>query len=323
MSNADFYNVNEYRQYPFIDRPDIRENRSAEGKFNLPEQLIADCGFILGLDSEFDAASDFVYLAQLEVQPTQYIFTFRTSATGASGQALVFTRAKTGAAYESWVYEHVESAARAGMQCASEPAWEGFLVTGNLQDAAVPTGIYSFAPAEGEDAPHVVEPALLQSLVRGYLRSISVGNFARTVIPNCVEENSSSSNSANTPREVIPQDVCLSGAIQFVAGINCAVSQTDITNTITIGPLLGANVNSPTGNELCENNGELPLYVGESPPPGSSFLSGGPACNELITTINGIGGPSIIINSGPGIIITTSEHRITLGVSDVVIAREC
>lgn len=323
MANAGFYNVNEYRQYPFIDRPDIREDRRLASEFNLPEQLIVDCQFILGLDSAFDVKTDVVYLAQLDVQADRYIFTFRTSGTGAADQPLVFTRIKTGGTYESWLYEHQTSLPAADLPCANEPAWEGFIVTGNLAEAAVPVGSYSFMPTAGQDAPFTVEPAAIQSLVRGYLRSISVGNFERTVIPNCVEEGSSSSSGSTGPREVIPQDTCLNGAIQFAAGLNCAITQIDLANTITIGPLLGANVNSAAGSELCENNGELPLYLGESPPPGSAFLSGGPACDELITTINGVGGPAVIINGGPGITIETTPHKITLGVSEVVVAQEC
>jgi len=331
MANAGFYNVNEYRQYPFVDRPDIRSVRSAAGKFVLPESLIVDCGFILGLDSDFDHAQHVVYLAKLEVTAQDHIFTFKTTAPGASGQNLVFTRSKIGEKYESWVYEDAESAAAPEKDCADEPVWEGFIVTGDLEAASVTSGIYDFEAGEAEP-PYVVEPATLQTLVKSYLRSIRVGNYSRTVIPECPDEDTAATP---TTREIIPQtDSCLKGDIQFVAGVNCRILQTDLTNTITIGPLLGANSDSVTGIELCENHGELPLFAEEAAPPGSQFLSGGPACNELISTINGVSGPAVVINAGAGITLATravtdengqetTQQELVIGVSDVVISQTC
>lgn len=319
MANAGFYNVNEYRQYPFIDNPAILEARRAAGLFTLPEQLIVDCGFILGLDSEFNAVSDFVYLSRLAVTANDYVFTFRATAGPTNTRPLVFTRAKLAGKYESWQYEYKQSTADTNKQCATEPVWEGFIVTGNLQEANVPAGVYDFEPGQ-----YVVEPATLQSLVRSYLRSISVGNYARTIIPNCVT-NDSSASAVTQDRQVIEQSNCLKGDVQFVAGINCLISQSDISRRISISPLLGANLNTTTAAELCANYGELPLFPGESPPAGSQFLSGGPACNELITSINGITGPNVIINGGPGIIITTdpAANKIVLNISDTLISREC
>jgi hypothetical protein len=323
MANAGFFNENEYRQYPFIDKPDVRQARIEAGLFNLPEGLVVGCGFIMGIDSKFDFATDSVYLATLEVGAAEYRFTFKTTAAGAVNVPLIFTITRNSENnYEQWVTDYQQTAA-ATADCATEPLWEGFLVSGNLQEAEVPVGIYNFVPIENDVVPHEVEPGTIQSLVNGYLRSIGVGNYARTVIPNCPDEESSSSSSTAESRDVIPQATCLKGDIQFVAGVNCTVAQTDITNTITIGALLGANANTTTAGELCENYGELPLYDGEAPPAGSQFLSGGPACNELITSINGLGGPNVLIIAGAGLIINSEDNKLVLNISDTVISTEC
>lgn len=310
MANAGFYNENEYRQYPFIDKPEKRAVLAVE----LPTELIVDCGFILGIDSKFDAKTDYVYLKRLVVQANSYSFVFKTTAATALNTELIFHRLKTD---ENWLTEH-KSSVVADISCATEPIWEGFIVTGNLQlDTPPPIGTYDFALNDYE-----VEPAQLQSLVRSYLRSVSVGNYSRTVIPECANNSSSSQNPA-AQRSIITQANCLKGGIQFSGGINCNVEQNDITNTIRISPVRGANLNTPVATELCENHGELPLFTNEPKAQGSQFLSGGPACNELISSINGIGGPNVIINGGPGILVNNADNKITLNVSDTVIAREC
>lgn len=312
MAVAGFYNENEYRQYPFVGKQTYLAA-------HLPTQLIVDCGFIMGIDSQFDATTHIVYLSKLTVTEDEYIFEFRTTAPAAAAP-LIFTRNKTA---ENWEIEYQASAVASDKPCATEPAWEGFIVTGNLQfndaqEEKLNDGEYEFAQER------VVEPALIQSLVRNYLRSIGVANYERTVLLPCSDNSSSSSSAPVTEeRALIPQQLCMNGNIKFTAGYNCSITQTDIANTITISPFLGAGAYSDVAAELCENFGELPLYVGEPTAPGSKFLSGGPACDELITSINGIGGPNVIINNGPGITIRTSDNKIIFGVDNRVIAKEC
>ena len=323
MANAGFFNENEYRQYPFIDKPTIRQERADANLPNLPEAALVGCGFIMGIDSGFDFARDSVYLARLEVSASACAFTFKTTAATSASTPLTFTITRNSEnKYEQWATEYEHTAA-AETACAEEPLWEGFLVAGNLQELDLNPGIYNFEPAEDAEPPYEVEPSTIQSLVNSYLRSISVGNYARTIIPSCAEASSGSSSGEHTARAVIPQATCLKGDVQFVAGINCRVAQTDITNTITIDALLGANANTDAARELCENYGELPLYPGENPADGSQFLSGGPACSELITAINGLPGPNVIIIAGQGLIIDNVDNKLVLNVSDTVISTEC
>ena len=117
----------------------------------------------------------------------------------------------------------------------------------------------------------------------------------------------------------------MQGLVQFTAGFNCELSQVDVSRTLLIAPLSGANANTDVASEICANYGELPLFVGETTAAGSKFLSGGPACDELITSINGVVGPNVNINGGEGITITSNPagHVIRLIVSDNVISKNC
>jgi hypothetical protein len=306
MARAGFYNDNEYRQYPFVLKFEYDHA-------DLPTNLIVDCGFIMGLDSEFDSAVDIVYLYCVRILADRYEFEFRTTAAGAAAHPLIFTRPR-GA--ESWLNESVESASAAATTfCGTEPIWEGFMVSGHLaEDAGTAIATLTF------DQERIVEPALIQSLVKSYLRSINVANYGRTVIEGCATDPV-----GGTSRDIIVQTGCMQGAVAFTAGFNCEVSQTDVSRTITIAPLLGANANTTVAEELCSNYGELPLFAEETNVSGSKFLSGGPACDELITSINGIGGPNVNINGGEGITITANPAAgiVRLIVSDNVISKNC
>jgi hypothetical protein len=313
MPRDGFYNDNEYRQFPFV-------HKKTYAAAVLPTGLIVDCGFIMGIDSGFDAALHFVYLHSVTRIADVYQFEFRTNAPGASDKPLTFTRATTA---EEWTTEHVDSAPVTGTTfCATEPAWEGFVVSGDIRNAELANGTTLVFNTE-----RVVEPRRVQSLVNGYLRSISIGNYSREVIPPCATVSSSSS----TPREVISYQECLKDNIKFIPGFNCEITQNDNSRTITIAPLLGADTTGTGAAELCENHGELKFFADELPPvdgngdPRSQFLSGGPACNEVITSINGLPGPNVNLSPGTGIQIVTDAELSTLNitVSDNVISKNC
>jgi hypothetical protein len=102
----------------------------------------------------------------------------------------------------------------------------------------------------------------------------------------------------------------LQGDIRLKEGYRCSISQTDRANTITIGADLTAGQLVDAG--LCENGSELPLFEGEPLAENSVFYGGGPACNELISTINGIGGRTVNIIGGTGVRITTTPDKITV-----------
>jgi hypothetical protein len=177
----------------------------------------------------------------------------------------------------------------------------GPLVALNVVFATAAVGsTWSFQPND-----YQIEPALLQNLNKAYLRSISVGNYARVLVPPC------DVTGINDNRQVVLNARCMNGDIRFKEGYNCLITQTDRANEISVTASKGAGAGS-TSTELCENGGEVPLYPGEQLQPDSKFYSGGPACNEVISTINGLGGTNINLIGGSGINILIDGETITV-----------
>jgi hypothetical protein len=314
MPRAGFYNDNEYRQYPFVFR-------SAYSAADLPTELIVDCGFIMGLDSEFNPTTDIVYLHSITKTAAKLQFTFKTTAAGAVNKPIVFERDLTP---DEWAYEHADSApaSNTGLTdaifCATEPVWSGFLVTGRIAEfaASAPNNTtYTF------NQERAVEPSRIQSLVKAYLRSVNVGNYARTVIQPC-----GSSSSSGATRPVIVNAACVKGNIQLRAGFNCEITQDSDLNELRIAVSKDANTTGLDAAEFCENGSEIKLYPGEIPPVGSKFLSGGPACDEVITAINGLPAPDVKIVGGAGIQVVpdlTQQHTLLIKRVENLLSQTC
>lgn len=318
MPRAGFYNDNEYRQYPFV----FRQTYSAA---DLPTELIVDCGFIMGLDSAFNPATHVIYLEKITKTSTKLQFTFKTTAPGAANAPLVFERALPAG---EWEYEHIDSAPASNTAvnnifCATEPVWGGFIVTGRLNDfaqSAANNTTYEFAQER------VIEPGRIQSLVKAYLRSISVGNYARTVIQPCAAVTSSSSAGGATARSVVVNAACVKGHVQIRAGFNCEISQNSDLNEMIIAPSKDANTTGLDATEFCTNGSEIKLYSAEVPPSGSKFLSGGPACDEVITAINGLPAPDVKIVGGAGIQVVadlTAQHTLRIKRVENLLSQTC
>lgn len=334
MPRAGFYNDNEYRAYPFVyktteavasfaalpangDIHVVYLTRDTDAKYRwtgsaysvielgdptLPDSCVVDAGIIMGLMSEFDPTQHRVWLASINRAANVFTFTFQTNAPGATSQPLEFTRPVDAA---EWLSEQVEA-----------ENWEGFLVTG-------PLTLLAQQMANGDSitfnsVDRVVEPARIQSLVKSYLRSVSIGNYRRTLVtPAAGCETGSDSINA---REIVANAAGLQGDLRLKEGYNCRITQTDFNREIRVAAEPGAG--APPANELCSRGGELPIYAGETALDGSQFLSGGPACNETIATINGIGGPNVKIVGGVGISVTTDSNnsavRIALDKNNLV-----
>ena len=325
MPRAGFYNDNEYRAYPFIQKG------AYVGTPLCPNSAIADCGFIMGLDSGYVADYDVIYLKKITRVGAQLSFEFSTSAIGAAQYPIVFTRDIHAT---EWETEFVESAINdQSGACAESPAWEGFMVSGVLNDLLelLPTdGTLNFyapgSPTLSNSPDHTVEPARIQSLVKSHVRSLNVGNYKRIMIPDCTSSGSSSSSASvvDGQREIIVNATCITGDIQILGGLNCLVQQTVSDNKLTISARKGVNTEKDTANERCQYGSEIPKYPGEIPPTGSEFLSGGNACGDLITSIVGIGGPDVKIVAGTGIkIVQTGEHTLKIGLDDTTIGQSC
>jgi hypothetical protein len=316
MPRPGFYNDNEYRAYPFIFKA---------GAVALPYSTVVDCGIIMGLDSEFDGEVHEVWLQQIKRLNNTFEFEFATNAPGAAQKPLVFQRDVDTA---EWLMEDAESEpyVKDVNSCATEPAWSGFLVTGPLKDleAALPNdGTITLGTA------YTLEPARIQSLVRSYLRAVSLGNFSRP------RARSACDNSPGTPRHVVINKRCIAGDIRFKEGYNAQIRQRVLTNEIVISA--GRGFGAQYDAELCQNHGEIPFYDGEQKPilfPAadgrpevrSKFFSGGPACDELVSSINGVTGPDVTIVGGTGINVRVDQdnpNTILVTLSTTNIAGNC
>lgn len=288
MPRPGFYNDNEYRAYPFI------YNKPATLP-PLPTSAVLDAGFIMGLDARYDEAVHTVWLSSIVKTGSLFEFVFSTNVTPAT---LTFTRHNDG----DWALEHSESGADTTNPCADEPIWSGFLVTGPLDAlaAVAPVGTWAFQPND-----YQIEPGRIQNLNKAYLRSISVGNYDRVRVPPC------DVTGVNDARQIVLNSRCMKGDIRLKEGYNCLITQTDRANEIAVTAAKGAGAGS-TSAELCVGGGEVPLYPGEQLPVDSKFYSGGPACNEIISTINGVGGTNVNVIGGAGVNILIDNGTITV-----------
>lgn len=138
--------------------------------------------------------------------------------------------------------------------------WDGVLVTGRLDDllAVLPAG--DRLDAGPDDL--VVEPG----------RIVTVGPRVRSL------------NLAVAPRDgggdpvVVQQG--LAGDVAVEPGYNATARTVLRTSTLVLGGQVGGGLGEPAA--------EVPRYPGETPPAGSTRLSGGPRCTEVVLGLNGI-----------------------------------
>jgi hypothetical protein len=287
MPRPGFYNDNEYRAYPFV------QNDDAAG---LPTAAIVDAGFIMGLDCGFDAATHKIWLQSVTKTAELLTFVFKTDA---HSYPLIF-EVPTGT--EEWSSATAESAV-ADVTCAEEPVWSGFLVIGLFADVTT---------AEFTAADYVIEPGRIQNLAKSYVRSINVANYSRVTVPPCSEITENEIVNLQN-RQIIPNATCLKDHVRFEEGYNCRITQIDRSNTLSFTAERGAGKKEDV--ELCENGGEVPLTPNEIKPENSIFFSGGPACRDLLFTINGVGGRNVNFIGGKNITIGNGDSANTVKVT--------
>ena len=316
MARPGFYNDNEYRSYPFVDKP----LSSTKPAYEMPDDAIVDAGFIMGLDAQFDDSTHKVQLSSVSAADGLLRFTFIATAPDCVGKNIVFTRSyyfdeddMLRVLDKEWALETAESNS-SGLVCADEPVWSGFLVTGKLEkliaDVDTRGGFVSFAGF------YEIEPARIQNLNKAYLRSISVGNYERTKVPPC--ENTDTT--IQSP-QIIMNAACLQGELLFKAGYNARIRQSTRARELYFAAERGSGQKEDTA--LCSNHGEIPFYdneVNEKPfvhgNTRSKFLSGGWSCKDLIFTINGVGGSNVNLVGGKNVEIgyddTANAITVTL-----------
>jgi hypothetical protein len=298
MARAGFYNENEYRDYPFLTRVNPIDSYEIEGAepqqlIALPHDAIVDFGAVMDLDADYsDLDGDIIYLHAIQRRDPYLFYDFRTTAAGAEGTRLLFSRnTEVDPEFtDEWLASTVISASLSSSASAADcagAAWRGYLVTGRYAEVLE-------LLADGDDLIFTaglwtVEPARVQNLARSYLRSINLANFARSHIsvPEVCQSGSLTSDDT-----LYVNAECLQGDLKFKEGFNCAIRQEVQNNAIIIGASPGSGAGEPCA--------EIPLFEGETSPDGSPFLTGGPTCGEIVKTVNGKGGRRLQILSGPG-----------------------
>lgn len=314
MANPSWYNDNANRDWPFLNRvepislyaPAITSSASSEsadateGQYvHLPHDAVVDFGAIMEIDAEYtEKAGHYVYLYRVS-RPTvtTFEYEFRTVAPFAVNYRIIFTRSSTDP-FNKITWEDAEPINPDPpdvLECRLQPRWKAFLVTGGFEGLLelLSTGetIY-FAVGLW-----VIEPSRVQSLMDSYLRSCNLANFPRTLTtPPLLCLSESASDSANN--ELLLNATCINGHVKWKEGYNCAIRQDNFDNAIVISAAVGSGAGEPCS--------EVPLFNGEIPPDGSPFLSGGPGCNDILKSINGISGRRLTLANGQGMRIYSS-----------------
>jgi hypothetical protein len=316
MPNPGFYNDNMNRDYPFIHLQTQ----------DLPDSVIADFSCIMAATSEFDAAMHSVYLSKIRKLGTTIEFEFTSDAPGLLDKVLRFTRNTSDGLYAT-EYKNAVLASEPSLidcqieclsicgsdsseECHGDSSWSGFLVTGDLSVIenflicnSYSCEIYAELTELCEKELSIpVEPSLIQNLSGSYVRSIGVANAERTrsAAPTDCREYC-------WPFPIHEHYVrcsCIVGDIRFKEGYNTCISQSTLTNTITINACVGGGEGEPCA--------EVNITDDEAPPTGKTTLDGALRCDEAIHSINGITRRFFDILGGPGVLVTSIPEENTI-----------
>lgn len=290
MARGGFLIANQFRDYPFITRLTPLPEAFRSDTPDLPQAIIVDFNALVEVQVPWDETQgNMIYLHALSRAGSTFTFDFRISAPDAHNYHVVFTRHLTDPEFTiTWATAELIEASSISASielCTPAPPWSAVLSTGSLAalDQYIADGhTYTF-----ELGLWQIEPSRIQSLWNTYVRTLNLANYPRTyaTVPEGCPQNSLSA-------DPIINATCLVGTREFREGYNCIIRQEDQKNTIIIGAAVGGGAGRPCG--------EVPLYTGEPSADDGRLLSGGPTCNELITTINGVGSRNFTIRSGPG-----------------------
>lgn len=295
MASPGWFNDNANRAYPLVTGT-VRRPGAGQVR-NLPNGVLVDAGFVLGTGAAYDEAEHEVRLYRVRREGGYVYFDFESTAPAMFGSYLTFRR---DAAETDYVTDDTDSDAEYGLSLTNpdeeclEPLWSGFLTTGDVSALGLADG----ESLIGGDGQGLVEPALVQNLSGTYVSSVNLGNDDRTRAEG--PEACDAITWPSHPEPFYVNAACLRGVVQFKPGYNSVIEQADNDNRITFRAEVGAGAGEPCN--------EVPLFPGESPPVGGTLLSGGPACGEVLRSINGIGGRLFDFLAGLGFQISSDPE---------------
>jgi len=307
MARTSFYDDNKFRRYPFLSTAAIES--APEATQQIPDSVLLACGFTMFAYSGYIAsghvAGHVTWLNRVSYDSENLLLEFACTAPGLEDVPLNFTVPRNaGESTIVFAEAYGDGANPVAGGCTDQLLWAGFIVVGNTED------FVEWAPSTPLTLimdQHVIEPALIRNLDNAYVRSVNLANQRRVRTTDVPGE----------PRPYLVNAQCMQGPMRFVEGKNCSITY-DLTNN---GLVFAAGVGDGDG-EPCA---ELPVVVDEEPPEGSSLLSGGPKCSETIKTINGVGGPRVIIRGSNMISVLrdqTDPHKINVTIDASFLANQ-
>jgi hypothetical protein len=311
MARPNFFNDNLNRTFPFeVGTAGI--STPASGIFTmlqLPDDVVVDCGFIMGPESGYEEGVHTIYLYKIsKVSATQLNYEFRCDATALATSPLIFTRQLSDTDYltefqESDIPEYAPASQSLSLSesqidvVCGEPYWSGYLTTGSVSSLSARLSVGDTV-TRSATTDVLVHEALVQNLNESQAVSINIGNADRTRALRPVD--CAPNEWDFTTGEIYIKRECLQGDIVFSRGYNLSLSQTDATSTIQFGATINAGEGVP-----CT---EVKLFDEEMPPIGASndLLEGDFYCNQALRTINGLQGPDFTFFAGTGVSITVN-----------------
>lgn len=345
MPQTDWLQKNDYRAYPLVegDFSLLPVGSSMSGQpTELPRRGLVDAGFVLGIESLFDPAQDSVYLHSIVKTAWSVTFRFRARYDDPERDFL--------GCYE-WLFEfdldtpfgvtrftdatHIDTGAPNPLR------GQGFITVGNLSEIADIMDGEWLLSAEPE-----VEPGLLQSLVRTYVRTLNAANEPRPCPSGCPcppsssslssesslsssspSESSVSSPSAEVPCEdpppidpdpdfdaptVLPESTGYEGHVKLKPGFNCRITVDESDNAIEIGTgeEYGEGQQCTTPDLRTDDDGGV-REDACLPCKGPVYTVNGQA--EASTVLRLLGGAGVVITPRPNeneILITLDEEGI-------------
>lgn len=310
-----FFNQNAGRSFPFLADfqevlEEIEDSLSAArvwGMQNLPNDTVVDFGCTFGVGIDYDASAHIVYLHTIRRSGSNFVFDFRTITTGldADEHVLRFIHAVANTTYETsyatvgTVAAEAESISRCDRSSIAD--WGGYLTTGSLESLAELL-TQDGDVLRGDIIRAIVEQGLVRSLRGAALKNVYLGNVERTRTTNpegCIEQTWPFARET-----VYVSPVCISGPIRFIEGYNITIEQRTGNNSLTFAATVGGGAGEPPA--------EVPILANEAAADGRTLLTGGPACHEVVRSINGSGGRVLEVFAGAGcnVLAEPENHRL-------------
>lgn len=314
MPQLDFYNQNVRRIYPFTPDSDMEFTYG----YTLDNRFILDCGFSLGVLSNFKSgywpespprAPDNVRLVSIErLSESEIEFVFE--ADSMPEEPFIFLR-------------HINDGFGASGYTLSSGGvlyGTGFLITGDLGPLFDPGSPFYIDGLIASDTGPIVEPALISATPGQAVTSINAGNLPRVkaqseqpepiVVPIMTGAggiiNAVFDEDKNAVFDEPINAVFDFGrvSVEFGAGFNSFIAADADAGLITVSAVLGGGRGQPCG--------ELERYPGEGDYE-EGLLSGGPMCQDLVFSINGVppteSGEFYFVGENGVRVVATPEHN--------------